>query len=283
MRSTICGLVVSGLLFHAACAFAAGPKLHFADAERAARYTSLQKCFAAMTQPSPPSPESPVWQQKEPELLGNFFESAWCPASNQSAQCPDDNSFYKLSALTYAFPHVFGLAFDLHHQPLGDGFEVRVAYVENGKSVASDAFRVEFRAHQAGKTGPLIVIPETQYKVAQSFVGVPVAQDALALARQLLSSPEQFQKVGLKQLKQLARNVKTTIAAHVAQTCTDNKYQGSGIPPLCHLRKLTAAEEVTELKKANDYFAVREKILESRAREMYATLVKALPPQKCLP
>ncbi len=262
--------------------------LQFSDALTGERFGALDACIANLVDES--------WQRRPYELIGNFYEAAWCRGNGARSDCQitsgsrDDRDQHTIHLYTLfypqSYPQVFGLGLNALWVPATPGWGAQFYFSEGGQSTVGEGFGLTFLLYSqpSGPPQTMVTLGDTyQYKVQETMVnhatGLPL-REHLAL---YLASPEALRENGLAQFQAIAVQVEQTITLHQAQACEYGEPPGGGIPPPCTLRPLTAAEEADELAKAQAHFAGQQHLLDEQYQVMYQALMTAFPLDQCWP
>jgi hypothetical protein len=284
-------------------------ELRFEDPQTGQRFRQLNACIRDLADAS--------WRTTDYRLLGNFYQSNWCTGSGAGPSCEiangtmdaRDQHILVLNTLMYDPDRpAFGLGLQALWVPKSSGWRAAFWFAEGGQTVIGDGWHLSL-SQLTEPSGPPAATVELGLDYSYHIYGAPrmifdgtasptplptyaadqvtfeVAPD-LPLRDDLalyLASPEGMRARGLAKIRLLAHIVDSGLTTHQVMTCDKGPYTGGGIPPACTPRPLTAAEEASELARAQAYFTQAENLLQVNYRDMYAAWMTAFPFNKCWP
>ena len=259
--------------------------LAFSSADLERRITELDRCISDLA--------GAGWTHVPYKQIGNFYEASWCRGAGARQNCAfaessadnRDQHAIALYTLFYPreFPQVFGLGLNVRWVPSAQGWGAGFYFSEDGKTIVGEGFGLDFFFYAAptGKpkstlhlgSGYGYAIRETK---VQHTSGLPLREDLA----QYLKSPEAMRDRGLMMLEALQAKVESTLQSHQASTCDYGPVRGN-LPPICTPRPLTRAEEDQALAEAQASLGSQRQLLQDNYQELYATLLKAFPLDRC--
>lgn len=298
--SLIVKILLPGSLIPLACSLFSAPvtpastpipavqDLQFEDPQTGQRFQALEACIQNMLDDS--------WQGTGYQMLGNFYESAWCRGVGSNANCSmpgefnirPDQQVIQLYTLFYPqdFPEVFGLGFQAAYVPPDDGCGASFYFAEDGKMVMGGGWAVTFHQNAGAGLYPnatLSLGDDYSYRIGENTVEFSSSLSAREDLAKYFSSPEAMRDRGLEGIGALAQTVEAEIRSGNVPACDLQPYQGNGIPPACIPRPMTEGEMAQELARAKEHFDSQEQILREAHEEMYAAWMAAFPLNQCWP
>ncbi len=258
--------------------------LQFPSAEAERRMKELDRCMRDIA--------GPGWTYVSYKQIGNFYQARWCSGAGARRDCVlaessadnRDQHTVELDTLFYDLPQVFGLDLIAHWVPPAQGWGANFYFSEDGKGILGEGFGVDFFFYDAPTGAPqakLHLGSDYSYSIYETrvdyFPGLPLRED---LAR-YITSPEAMRERGLAEMDAALNKVEGKIASHQATRCEYGPYKGDGIPPKCTPHLLTTAEEQASITKAQTYWASQKQLLSDNYVELYTTLLKAFPLDRC--
>jgi hypothetical protein len=260
-----------------------GLKFSSADLER--RMTELDRCIRDMA--------GAGWTHVPHKQIGNFYEASWCRGAGARQNCviaessADNRDQHTITLYTLfyprEFPQVFGLGLNVRWVPLAQGWGASFYFSEDGKTIVGEGFGLDFFFYAASTGKPKSTLhlgSGYEYDIHETKVrhnsGLPLREDLA----QYLKSPEAMRDRGLTMLQALQTEVKGTLQSHQASTCDHGPVQGN-LPPICTPRPLTRAEEDQSLAEAQASLSGQRQLLQDNYQELYATLLRAFPLDRC--
>jgi hypothetical protein len=231
-----------------------------------------------------------TWQRNPYHVSGNSYTSSWCRGAGVRTRCyPVENALDQqvIELYTLIYPQdereAFGLGMQALWAPPSPGWGASFYFSEGGQNTVAGGWGVTFQDYRAAGEKPgesvslgsgyqYIIYGSNRTTISYSE-GLPVRDD-LAL---YLKGPEAMRAHGLAQIQALADKVKTQLQAHQVNTCDLGPYLGGGLPPVCTLRPMTAAEEAAELETAQAALTGQAQALGDHYQEMYAAWMTAYP------
>jgi hypothetical protein len=266
-------------------------QLRFTVPETGERFRALEACLREVA-------VGAGWRTRSYQTLGNSIQARWCRGADARSDCQlasgnenrRDQQALQLETFFYAdeYPQVFGLHFSGLWVPEREGWGVSFYLSEGGKSIMGEGTGLIFRQYRAGEEQPVAEVSTLgglSYRLFQTELVVtdPSAASPRAELAQALASPEALRDQALALYRALQEKVATALRNGEVVACDYDETQNNGIPPQCTPRPLTAAEQAAELERARTYFSTQQNLLAANYQEMYATLLKAFPFDRCQP
>jgi hypothetical protein len=265
-------------------------ELRFSDPQNEERFLTLDACINDYTS------GDDEWRNSGYETLGNFFESRWCRGAGTRANCHfgdidrRDQHIIQLHTFFFSasYPEVFGVYINGLRVPAEEGWAVSFGYAEDSKTIMGNDVNLSFRYYVPDKQKPthqVSIVGPFMYRVGETRFRAP---ETLSLSTheklaEVLESPESMRDMAIHYYQAIATEVDAALQGGEISTCDYGEYQGDGIKPVCTPRPFTDDELTAELKRADEYFASQQALLEENYREMYTTLFQAFPFDRCQP
>ena len=219
--------------------------LRFTDGATGARFHKLRACFLGLG-------SGQGWSHYPLRKLGNFVQEDWCRGPGSHTGCAGGNfresrdvDWRSLHTLHYesSWPDVFGLGAGAGHLPAEGDWGASFAYYADGQGITGASTHVEFHRLGESRVERSIHLGSAYtYDVEEAHLAVlaPGAQDE-ELER-LFASPESLRDTAIERFDALLTEVERAIATGAVERCEYGEYHNDGIPPVCTLKPLTAAE-----------------------------------------
>jgi len=258
--------------------------LIFDTSETEERLTEIDRCTREFAQ---------GWTHTPYEINNLSYSAMWCNRGFQQSGCftPD------LSNLSEE-QHLIELSTDFYNNefPKVHGFELRAIFIprspnwgvdfhlkQGGANSAHDGFGMAFTYYST--TVPAISLvslgDDYEYEVHETDVVLPAGLPPVNELADYIESAESMRDRGVARLDALQQKVVSTITSHQVLHCDYGAQTTSDVPPPCNPRALTYVEESQALAEANAYFSEQKQLLADNHQEMYATLFKAFPVDRC--
>ena len=258
--------------------------LQFSSAEAERRVKELDRCMRDMA--------GPGWTYMSYQPLGNFYEARWCSGAGARRDCVlaassadnRDQHVVELDTLFYDLPQVFGLEVSARWVPPAQGWGAHFYFSEGGQSVLGEGFGLDFSFYAAPTGAPqsrLHLGSSYSYPIYEMQVNYLSSQPLREDLASYIASPEAMRERGLEQMDAVLNQVEDKLRLHQVTRCEYGPYKGDGIPPVCNPRPLTPTEEQASLATARADWANQKQLLNDNYRELYATLLKAFPLDRC--
>ncbi|MBN2497993.1 MAG: hypothetical protein JXR96_25600 [Deltaproteobacteria bacterium] len=279
MKQHLLLFVLCPLLLAGSDAMNDGPALEFENPAHRAFFTRAKGCIDAL---------HADWRRHPFETLGNFYQAKWCRGKGARSDCQiasgtadrRDQLAVRLFTLFYGkrFPQVFGYGLQFLKTPESVGWGVNFSFHIGGKTVVGESFNLQFRRYPRAEGDHdllLYVGSGAEYEVGRSPIRLFASPDELRAS--LLRDAASLQAGALAQLAALEARVLSALEGDEVETCDWGKYEGDGIPPPCHPRKLSAQERAAELAKARAYFSARKRAWKTEGPRLWKLLSETAP------